>query len=64
MRTQKITNQIQDVREGKHDFSSLLDQIDNQQIRQKKVVPLEGVKKARQFTDELVRLCDLIQSDQ
>ena len=49
MKVKVVTQQINQVREGKSDFSSLLDAIHLQTISKKKVVSLAAVKRTQQF---------------
>ena len=56
MKVEEVTNQIKQVREGKGDFTSLIDRIHSQTLSKKKVVPITAVNNARRLGHELNKI--------
>ena len=56
MKVEEVSNQIKQVREGKGDFTSLIDRIHSQTLSKKKVVPITAVNNARRLGHELNKI--------
>lgn len=56
MKVEEVLEQIKRVRDGKGDFSSLIDQLQSQSNIKKKVVPMAAVNNARKLGRNLSQI--------
>lgn len=56
MKIEEVLDQIKMVREGKSDFSSLIDQLHSQSKIKKKVVPMVVINNARKLGRNLTQI--------